>query len=190
MPNAHNQRGGSLTNALLEIQRSTALAEYVLAVIAGENIQEKATALAEYLDDAEFAFRTLSNIAAGLREVFPDRNELLARITSLLQTLGLDQYVNIDAIIGALNYFANAHSALNESVATYSTLLLDQFTGDWRAIALEVEADLLSRIIDWRSIHKYVDMVPKLLEALNGFSDGDIERFAEFDMSFLRGTSD
>lgn len=190
MSDDHNQRGDSLTNALLEIQRSAALAKYVLAVVAGEDTRESAAALAEYLNDAEFAFKALSNIVAGLRGILDDEDELQGRLTTLLQALGLDRYVSVDALVGALNYFANSHNTLKQSVAAYSTLLLDRFAGDWRVIAFEVEADLLSRIVDWRSIHIYAGIVLELLERLNDFSDGDIERFSEFDMSFLRGTSD
>lgn len=180
-----------MSDILTEVRRAAALAEYIIAITTNGDIETAAHNLREYISDTKFAYKVISNIVAALRPLASDIDNLIQRIDNVLAALQLPSLDDTTPITDGMKYFdvAKRQRDIASIVEAYKAFAHTAIPDEWRAITIEVQADMLERLLDWRAIATNVDIVKGIIASVKLLTDEDIALLHEYDLSFLRGAN-
>ena len=173
-----------------KLKQDIALAKICLKLNQGESIDTAMTDALEWSQDDEFVLSLLDNVVAILRKLTGNSiDEVVTRLHPILETLGVNDRVNITGIEDALRFYdapLNKSTDLENKVALYQQVGVHTFSGAFEAIKLDLARSCLSCLLAWRGISTYTQCVSEILDYLQGLDDTTIEELGKTNVNFLR----
>lgn len=179
-----------MSETLESLKKSMALAELGLKLAHGEDISFALATAAEYAADDGFVLDLMDNVVGILRTLTGGAlDAVIERLTPIISALGLEGRADVNGIADAMRFFDALPSSSGDlpgRIELYKKARAGEYTGEFRAIRLDVTREALSEIIAWRGIMANADVVEEMLAYLSGLSDAEIEELGRANVNFLR----